>query len=96
MWCGAVMQDMSMPISQEKLGRFAVIRRYRWALAGSIFWSISTLVYITLIVLAAVTGRSLGFQEIFWLVLSVGFVIQSGISVMWHRRERAAGRFEVD
>ncbi len=85
-----------MTISQEKLGRFAVIRRYRWALAGSVFWSISALVYITLIVVAVVTGESVGFQEIFWLVLSVGFVVQSGISLVWHRRERAAGRFEAN
>lgn len=85
-----------MPISQETLGRFTVIRRYRWALAGSIFWSMSTLIYITLIVLAVATGKSPGFQQLFWLVLSVGFVIQSGISFVWHRRERAAGRSEVD
>ena len=85
-----------MPISQEKLGHFVVIRRYRWALAGSMFWSISTLIYISLIVLAAATGKSLGFLEIFWLVLSVCFVIQSGTSLVWHRRERAAGRFQVN
>ena len=85
-----------MSIRQAKLGRFAFIRRYRWALAGSVFWSIATLIYITLIVLAVATGRSLGFLQIFWLVLSVGFLIQSGISLVWHRRERAAGRFEVD
>lgn len=85
-----------MPMSQEQLGRFVVIRRYRWALASAVFWSICALIYITLGVLAAATGKSLGVQEIFWLVLSVGFVVQSGIALIWHRSEHAAGRFEVD
>jgi len=85
-----------MPISQEKLGRFVVIRRYRWALAAAVFWSISALIYITLSVLAVVRGKPPGAFEIFWLVLSVGFGVQSGIALIWHRREHAAGRFEVD
>ena len=85
-----------MPISQEKLGHFAVIRSYRWALAASIFWSISTLAYITLIVLAVVKGKALSFYQVFWLVLSIGFVVQSDISLVWHRRERVASRFDGD
>lgn len=79
---------------RDKLGRLVVIRRYRWALASAVFWSICALVYVALGVLAAAKGRSLGVQEIFWLVLSVAFVVQSGIALTWHRRERAAGRAE--
>lgn len=87
-----VRNDDAMTISQQKLGRFVVIRRYRWALASGIFWSVSVLIYVTLGVLAAARGKALGGQEIYWLVLSVAFTIQSGIAVVWNRRERAAGR----
>ncbi|WP_090478179.1 hypothetical protein [Nakamurella panacisegetis] len=59
---------------------------------GTIFWSISVVVHIVLVV----AGISLGLQEIWWLTLSVALVVQSGVSLVWHRRERTAGRFEVD
>lgn len=84
-----------MPISQEKLGRFAVIRRYRWALAGSIFWLVCALIYITFVVLSLVKGKPIGFQEVLWLILSLVFMVQNGISLVWHRRERAVGRIEL-
>ena len=66
------------------------------ALATAIFWSACELTYVTLAVLAAVRGRPLCGQEIFWLALSVAFTIQSGIAVVSHRRERAAGRLNLN
>lgn len=85
-----------MQISQDKLGRWVVIRRYRWAIASAVFWSNCVLVYVVLVVLAAAKGRSPSVQEIFWLVLSVAFLVQSGIALTGHHRERAAGRTEVN
>lgn len=84
-----------MPISQQRLGRFAVIPTYRWALAASIFWSFAALVSATLIVSFVVEGKPLGSQRVVWLVVSVALAVQSGISLLWHHRERAAGRYEL-
>lgn len=68
-----------MPISQEKLGHFVVIRRYRWALVGAVAWSISILASISLIVLAVVTGKSLSFQEISGLSSVSASLFKAGV-----------------